>query len=195
MRFRYLLFLLAFVSIFLLIDKSVLAQQKPDSISINDTTSIPASADSITLDSIQRATDSLLMLQKKKSIRDTTSFKKFMTHPYLPMQTKPSFRINELRIASSFDGRFYLIIGMLFFLAFIKVTFPKYFSNLFQGDANTPVAYQMMEGLQPGINFTWNLIAQKKLTKFLDLNLSYFGRKSETSRTIHSGTVQLKAYF
>jgi len=71
----------------------------------------------------------------------------------------------------------------------------NYFSNLFQGDANTPVAYQMMEGLQPGINFTWNLIAQKKLTKFLDLNLSYFGRKSETSRTIHSGTVQLKAYF
>jgi len=132
MRFRYLLFLLAFVSIFLLIDISVLAQQKPDSITINDTTSIPASADSITLDSIQRATDSLLMLQKKKSIRDTTSFKKFMTHPYLPMQTKPSFRINELRIAPSFDGRFYLIIGMLFYLAFIKVTFPKYFSNVFQ---------------------------------------------------------------
>ena len=149
MRFRYLLFLLAFVSIFLLIDKSVLAQQKPDSISINDTTSIPASADSITLDSIQRATDSLLMLQKKKSIRDTTSFKKFMTHPYLPMQTKPSFRINELRIAPSFDGRFYLIIGMLFYLAFIKVTFPKYFSNVFQLIFQSPIRQkQTREQLQ-----------------------------------------------
>lgn len=71
----------------------------------------------------------------------------------------------------------------------------NYFSNIFNGDANTPVAYQMMEGLQPGTNFTWSLIAQKKLTKYLDLNLNYFGRKSETSRTIHSGTVQLKAYF
>jgi hypothetical protein len=149
MRFRYLLFLLAFVSIFLLIDKSVLAQQKPDSISINDTTSIPASADSITLDSIQRATDSLLMLQKKKSIRDTTSFKKFMTHPYLPMQTKPSFRINELRIAPNFDGRFYLIIGMLFYLAFIKVTFPKYFSNVFQLIFQSPIRQkQTREQLQ-----------------------------------------------
>ena len=149
MRFRYLLFLLAFVSIFLLIDKSVLAQQKPDSISINDTTSIPASADSITLDSIQRATDSLLMLQKKKSIRDTTSFKKFMTHPYLPMQTKPSFRINELRIAPSFDGRFYLIIGMLFYLAFIKVTFPKYFSNVFELIFQSPIRQkQTREQLQ-----------------------------------------------
>ena len=71
----------------------------------------------------------------------------------------------------------------------------NYFSNEFSGNSNTPVAYQMMEGLQPGTNFTWSLIAQKKLTKFLDLNLNYFGRKSETSRTIHTGTVQLKAYF
>jgi hypothetical protein len=71
----------------------------------------------------------------------------------------------------------------------------NYFLNDFLGSANTPVAYQMMEGLQPGTNFTWSLIAQKKLTKFLDLNLNYFGRKSETSRTIHTGTVQLKAYF
>lgn len=71
----------------------------------------------------------------------------------------------------------------------------NYFSNEFSGNPNTPVAYQMLEGLQPGTNFTWSLIAQKKLTKFLDLNLNYFGRKSETSRTIHTGTVQLKAYF
>tara|TARA_B110000459_G_scaffold23505_1_gene22618 strand:- start:271 stop:3585 length:3315 start_codon:yes stop_codon:yes gene_type:complete len=71
----------------------------------------------------------------------------------------------------------------------------NYFSNKFSGNANTPVAYQMMEGLQPGTNFTWSFVAQKKLTKYLDLNLNYFGRKSETSRTIHTGTVQLKAYF
>jgi hypothetical protein len=71
----------------------------------------------------------------------------------------------------------------------------NYFSNDYNGNPNTPVAYQILEGLQPGKNFTWSLLAQKKLTKFLDLNLSYFGRKTETSRTIHSGTIQLKAYF
>ena len=69
------------------------------------------------------------------------------------------------------------------------------FSNDFNGNANSPVGYQMMDGLQPGKNFTWNLIAQKKITKFLDLNLNYFGRKSETSRAIHTGSIQLKAYF
>ena len=71
----------------------------------------------------------------------------------------------------------------------------NYFSNTFNGNPNTPVAYQMLEGLQPGKNFTWTLLAQKKLTTFLDLNLSYFGRKTETSKTIHTGSVQLKAYF
>jgi len=71
----------------------------------------------------------------------------------------------------------------------------NFFSNTFNGNANTPVSYQMLEGLQPGKNFTWSLLAQKKLTNFLDLNLSYFGRKTETSKTIHTGSVQLKAYF
>jgi len=71
----------------------------------------------------------------------------------------------------------------------------NFFQNEFEGNPNTPVAYQMLEGLQPGQNLTWNLLAQKKLTKFLDLNLSYFGRKTETSKTIHTGTIQLKAYF
>lgn len=69
------------------------------------------------------------------------------------------------------------------------------FQNKFEGNSNTPVSYQMLEGLQPGRNFTWSLLAQKKLTKFLDLNLNYFGRKTETSKTIHTGTIQLKAYF
>ena len=71
----------------------------------------------------------------------------------------------------------------------------NFFQNEFEGNSNTPVAYQMLEGLQPGKNFTWSLLAQKKLTKFLDLNLNYFGRKTETSKTIHTGTIQLKAYF
>ncbi len=71
----------------------------------------------------------------------------------------------------------------------------RYINNDFRGSAFSPVAYQILEGLQPGTNFTWNIIAQKRITKFLDLNISYFGRKSEETRTIHTGNVQLKAFF
>ena len=71
----------------------------------------------------------------------------------------------------------------------------NFYKNEFEGNTNSPVAYEILEGLQPGKNFTWNLLAQKKITKFLDLNLNYFGRKTETSKTIHTGTIQLRAYF
>lgn len=71
----------------------------------------------------------------------------------------------------------------------------NYIFNQFEGNPFSPVAYQMLQGLQPEKNYTWTLLAQKKLTEYLDLNLSYFGRKSEGSRTIHTGSVQLRAYF
>ena len=71
----------------------------------------------------------------------------------------------------------------------------NYIDNSFTGNAFSPVGYQILEGLQPDVNLTWRFLLQKKITKFLDLNLSYFGRKSETSKTIHTGSVQLRAYF
>ena len=69
------------------------------------------------------------------------------------------------------------------------------FLNDFIGDTNTPVAYQMLEGLQAGKNYTWNLLFNRKLNSFLNLNLNYLGRKSENSKIIHTGNIQLKAIF
>lgn len=69
------------------------------------------------------------------------------------------------------------------------------YQNKFEGDAQSPVAFQMLEGLQPGKNITWRLLLQKNLTQFLDINVNYQGRKTETSQTIHTGNVQLRAYF
>ncbi len=71
----------------------------------------------------------------------------------------------------------------------------KYILNDFEGSTFSPVAYQMLEGLQPNTNITWQLLLQKKLTKFLDLNLTYNGRKSEEINAIHTGSVQLRAFF
>lgn len=71
----------------------------------------------------------------------------------------------------------------------------NYINNKFEGSPFSPVAYQMLEGLQPGTNFTWRMLLQKRITKYLDANLSYFGRKSETTKTVHTGSVQLRAYF
>ena len=69
------------------------------------------------------------------------------------------------------------------------------YENSFVGNNITPVAYEMLEGLQPGTNITWRLLIKKNLTAYLDINLNYQGRKSESSNTIHTGNVQLRAYF
>ena len=69
------------------------------------------------------------------------------------------------------------------------------FVNNFKGNSNSPVAFQMLKGLQPGTNFTWHFSLQKQISNYLDFNLGYFGRKSANSKVIHTGTVQLRANF
>lgn len=69
------------------------------------------------------------------------------------------------------------------------------YENDFTGNSLSPVAYQMLEGLQAGQNYTWRLLLQKNITQYLGLNLNYEGRKSENSKTIHTGSVQLRAFF
>ncbi|MEO8516499.1 MAG: hypothetical protein ABI426_07135, partial [Flavobacterium sp.] len=71
----------------------------------------------------------------------------------------------------------------------------SWFDNKFIGNEVSPVGFQMLEGLQPGKNMTWRLLVQKNLTQYLDININYQGRKSETSQTIHTGNIQLRAYF
>ena len=69
------------------------------------------------------------------------------------------------------------------------------FNNDFVGNVLSPVAFQMLEGLQAGKNSTWRLLIQKNLTQYLDININYQGRKSDANSTIHTGNVQLRAFF
>ena len=71
----------------------------------------------------------------------------------------------------------------------------SFYQNKYVGNEFSSVGFQMLEGLQKGQNLTWRLLIQKKLTNFLDINLNYQGRKSETSQSIHTGSVELRAYF
>jgi hypothetical protein len=71
----------------------------------------------------------------------------------------------------------------------------SHYNNSFNGNALSAVGFQLLEGLQVGKNQTWQLLLQKNLTTYLDININYQGRKSETSKTIHTGNVQLRAFF
>jgi hypothetical protein len=65
----------------------------------------------------------------------------------------------------------------------------------YNSDENTSIAFEMLEGFNSGENYTWNISYQRNLSDNLQLNVNYDGRKSASTKTIHVGTVQLRAYF
>ena len=52
----------------------------------------------------------------------------------------------------------------------------------------------MLDGLKPGKNQVWSLFLQQSINSFIQLNVNYEGRNSG-ERTIHIGSVQVKASF
>ena len=62
-------------------------------------------------------------------------------------------------------------------------------------DVNSPVGFEMLESLQAGNNYLWNLTYQQSLTSNLQMSFSYDGRKSKNSRMIHNGGLQIRAIF
>ena len=63
------------------------------------------------------------------------------------------------------------------------------------GEKNTPIEFAMLEGLQNGKNFIWNLTFDQSLSKNILLSLSYDGRKTGESRIVHVGRAQVRANF
>lgn len=71
----------------------------------------------------------------------------------------------------------------------------NYFRIGYNGTGNSSLAFEMLEGLTAGNNFTWSASIQRTVARNLQLNLTYNGRKPEGIKTIHSGGVQLRAFF
>jgi hypothetical protein len=65
----------------------------------------------------------------------------------------------------------------------------------YNASANTSLAFEMLEGLKTGNNVTWGLSYQRKIATNLQLNFTYNGRKSELNSAIHSGGMELRAFF
>ncbi|HEX8279513.1 MAG TPA: DUF4271 domain-containing protein, partial [Segetibacter sp.] len=57
---------------------------------------------------------------------------KLLDNPYLKTNTKPIYLVISERQADRKDEMFYLLLGLLLFLAFIKLVFSRYFMNVFR---------------------------------------------------------------
>ncbi|GIV32387.1 MAG: hypothetical protein KatS3mg030_689 [Saprospiraceae bacterium] len=65
----------------------------------------------------------------------------------------------------------------------------------FDGQANSPVGFAMLEGLQNGRNYLWNLTLDRQIGKSIRLGISYEGRKTGSARVVHVGRAQMGAVF
>jgi hypothetical protein len=70
-----------------------------------------------------------------------------------------------------------------------------YFHYSYNADTNTSLAYEMLQGLVPGNNFTWTLLFRQSLVNGIEINLSYNGRSVSNSKTVHTGGIQIRANF
>jgi hypothetical protein len=71
----------------------------------------------------------------------------------------------------------------------------NYVHLTYNDDPNSPVGYEMLQGLLPGNNGTWTVLFQRSITGGIELNLEYSGRVSENQDVIHTGGLQVRANF
>ncbi|QDH79361.1 hypothetical protein FKX85_10065 [Echinicola soli] len=72
----------------------------------------------------------------------------------------------------------------------------KYTQIDYNGRANSPVGYEMLEALTVGSNISWSINWIQKIGEGLQLNLTYEGRDSEgLERLVHTGRMQVSALF
>ncbi len=65
----------------------------------------------------------------------------------------------------------------------------------FNGDANSPIGFEMLNGLLNGNNIIWGLAWEHRLAKNTQLSIVYDGRKSEQSKAVHIARVEARYIF
>ena len=71
----------------------------------------------------------------------------------------------------------------------------NYIQNDFSGNVNSPTGYEVLQGLNKGVNYLWNASVQKNISNSMQLSLNYDGRKSTDAKTVHTGSMQVRAFF
>ncbi|HOZ51867.1 MAG TPA: hypothetical protein PLU17_08425 [Chitinophagaceae bacterium] len=65
----------------------------------------------------------------------------------------------------------------------------------YNGSENSGVGYTMLDGLQKGKNWLWQASFNKRVSKNIEMNFEYEGRKPSTSAVIHTGRASVRAIF
>lgn len=123
------------------------------------------------------------------SYRPTSSLRLNMLYTY----DRRDQNIEQMEFARSHDFTFTATFrkasssNLNFSLSFVNVKF--------NGEQNSTIEFDLLEGLKDGKNYIWNTLFTKRLSNSIDLNLSYEGRKTGDAPTVHIARAQIKATF
>lgn len=70
-----------------------------------------------------------------------------------------------------------------------------YIDVTFTGTGNNSLTYELLNGLQEGSNYTWELNWNRQLSKSFQMTIRYNGRAGEASETIHIASMRVRAMF
>ncbi|MFZ5554716.1 MAG: hypothetical protein ACOZCO_16495 [Bacteroidota bacterium] len=129
-------------------------------------------------------------VQPKFNIQPTTNFRISLTCEYTDKSNKTEWGGETAKILDAGTEIRYNMVNKGSILAnfnFIRIDYT--------GATNSSLAFEMLNALKPGKNFTWTSTFQQNLSKNMQLNLVYNGRKSEDNKSIHTGSVQVRAFF
>ena len=70
-----------------------------------------------------------------------------------------------------------------------------YIDVTFNGTGNNSLTYELLNGLQKGANYTWELNWNRQLSKSFQMTIRYNGRAGDDTKTIHIASMRVRAMF
>ena len=123
--------------------------------------------------------------QPSAAFRTSLAFKLRSSQNTLPDEFGESATQNDLNISITFNRSASTAISAS--VSMVQVDF--------NGLPNTPVSFAMLDGLQDGRNYLWNISVDRRLENNIQLNFSYEGRQTGIGPLIHIGRAEVRAAF
>lgn len=131
-------------------------------------------------------------------IKSLVSEPKFSVQPNVSFRVTTSYRYQKRDNVAGQQSEFNTGTMEVRYAPVSKGIYSARFSIIdisYNAPENTSIAYEMLEGLRPGTNFTWGIGLQRTLSKSIQISVNYEGRKPDGVKTIHTGTMQARAFF
>lgn len=71
----------------------------------------------------------------------------------------------------------------------------NYIEVRYKGTGNNSLTYELLNGLQQGTNYTWELGWNKQLSRYFQMSIQYNGRAGDDTNTIHIASMRVRAMF